>query len=117
MGELYRNLLDELDLKDVVVVGNSIGGWIAAEIAASGTTRLSSAIVIDAVGLEVPGRPVVDFFSLGFDEIALHSYFEPQKFVIDPAALSVEQQQAMAANRRTARRTRSRARRGSAGRR
>jgi pimeloyl-ACP methyl ester carboxylesterase len=101
VGELYRDLLAELGLQDVVVVGNSIGGWIAAEIAASTTARLASAIVIDAVGLEVPGRPVVDFFSLSFEEIARHSYFEPKKFVIDQASLSEEQQQAMATNRQT----------------
>src|SRR4051812_22285383 len=31
LAELYAALLAELDLTDVTVVGNSIGGWIAAE--------------------------------------------------------------------------------------
>jgi pimeloyl-ACP methyl ester carboxylesterase len=99
LAELYANLLEELGLEDVTVIGNSIGGWIAAELAATGTTRVSAAIIIDAVGLEVPGHPIVDFFSLSLQEIALHSYYEPQKFALDPTSLTAEQQQAMAANR------------------
>ena len=35
LGQLYVNLLDQLDLDGVTVIGNSIGGWIAAEIAAA----------------------------------------------------------------------------------
>jgi pimeloyl-ACP methyl ester carboxylesterase len=101
VAELYANLIEKLGLEDVTVIGNSIGGWIAAELAATGTSGVSATIIIDAVGLEVPGHPVVDFFSLSFAEIAQHSYYEPEKFAIDPAALSEEQQGAMAANRAT----------------
>src|SRR5438046_6450995 len=31
LAMLYAALLDELDIWDVTVIGNSIGGWIAAE--------------------------------------------------------------------------------------
>jgi pimeloyl-ACP methyl ester carboxylesterase len=30
LGQLYVSLLDQLDLDGVTVIGNSIGGWIAA---------------------------------------------------------------------------------------
>src|SRR5580693_6637312 len=33
LGAVYASLLRELDLTDVCVIGNSIGGWIAAELA------------------------------------------------------------------------------------
>jgi pimeloyl-ACP methyl ester carboxylesterase len=33
LATVYTALLDALDLRDVTVVGNSIGGWIAAEMA------------------------------------------------------------------------------------
>src|SRR5256886_16307463 len=33
LAQLYVALLDALDLRDVIVVGNSIGGWIAAHMA------------------------------------------------------------------------------------
>ena len=36
LAGLYVELLDLLDVRNVTVVGNSIGGWIAAEIALLG---------------------------------------------------------------------------------
>ena len=33
LAALYVNLLDDLRLEDVTVIGNSVGGWIAAEMA------------------------------------------------------------------------------------
>ena len=37
LAALYQRLIDQLDLADVTVVGNSLGGWIAAEIALPAT--------------------------------------------------------------------------------
>ncbi len=50
-------LLDQLDLSDVTVVGNSIGGWVAAEIAVLRSPRIGGLVLVDAVGIEVPGIP------------------------------------------------------------
>ncbi len=70
LAEVYVGLLDQLDLVDVMVVGNSIGGWIAAEMALVGSPRIGSVVLVDAVGIEVATHPVADFFSLTFPEIA-----------------------------------------------
>jgi len=70
LARLYVALLDTLELTDVTVVGNSIGGWVAAEMALLDSQRVSSVILIDAVGVAVPDHPVVDFFGLTFPEIA-----------------------------------------------
>src|SRR5438270_9438223 len=43
----YLELLERLDLRDVMVVGFSIGGWIAAELAVRDTTRLGSIVLVD----------------------------------------------------------------------
>lgn len=80
---------------DVTVVGNSIGGWIAAEMAVLGSNRVSSYVLVDAVGLEVPGYPVVDFFSLTPAEVAQRSYYDPATFGVDPAKLPPGAQAAM----------------------
>ena len=53
LAALYTALLDRLGLTNVTVVGNSIGGWIAAEIALLGSARISSVILVDAAGIEV----------------------------------------------------------------
>jgi pimeloyl-ACP methyl ester carboxylesterase len=99
LAQLYIALLDRLNLDDVTVVGNSIGGWIAAEMALLDATRISSIELVDAVGIEVPGHPVVDFFTLTFPEIAQRSYYEPDKFRIDPSTMTPQQQAGLAGNR------------------
>ncbi|GAA1698219.1 alpha/beta hydrolase [Kribbella yunnanensis] len=97
----YVGLLDELDLTGVTVVGNSIGGWIAAELALLGSPRVNALVLVDAVGIEVPGHPVADFFNLTFPEIAQLSYHDPARFQIDPTALPPEAQAMLAGNRAT----------------
>jgi pimeloyl-ACP methyl ester carboxylesterase len=46
---VYADLLDRLDVWDVTMIGNSIGGWITAELAPLDSPRVSGAILIDAV--------------------------------------------------------------------
>jgi pimeloyl-ACP methyl ester carboxylesterase len=99
LAALYTRLLDALDLQDVTVVGNSIGGWIAAEMAVLGSGRVSGYVLVDAVGIEVAGHPVPDFFSLTPAEVAQRSYYDPATFGIDPAKLPPAALAAMAGNR------------------
>ena len=40
LAALYVALVDALDLDDVTVVGNSVGGWIAAEVALLRSPRI-----------------------------------------------------------------------------
>jgi pimeloyl-ACP methyl ester carboxylesterase len=101
LAALYIALLAELDLRDVTVVGNSIGGWIAAEMALLDTERISSFVLVDAVGIEVPGHPIADFFSLTLKQVAELSYHDPDRFGIDPSKLSPEALKTMAGNRAT----------------
>jgi pimeloyl-ACP methyl ester carboxylesterase len=99
LARLYTALLDELGLADVTVIGNSVGGWIAGQMAVTGSARITGVVLVDACGIEVPGHPVADFFSLTLDQVAELSYHDPGPFRIDPAAMSAEQRAAMAGNR------------------
>src|SRR6202158_6373315 len=99
LAALYIELLTELDLRDVTVVGNSIGGWIAAEMAVLDTNRISSFVLVDAVAIEVPGHPIADFFSLTPKQVAELSYHDPERFGIDPSKLSTEALAAMGGHR------------------
>ena len=114
LARVYGQLLRDLGLRDVCVVGNSIGGWIAAELAlaqsAAADRRVSSVVLVDAAGLRVDAAPAADFFSLTLDEVFDISYFNPDKFRIDPAALPAERAAAMAANRSRSRCTAARRR-------
>ena len=101
LAQIYARLLDALDLRDVAVVGNSIGGWIAAELAALGSDRISSVTLVNAVGIQVPGHPIADTFSLTPVELSRLSFHDPSKFRFDPSALTEAQRTVMAANRAT----------------
>lgn len=101
LAALYGALLDQLDLADVTVIGNSMGGWITAEIALLKSPRVSGIVLIDAVGIEVPGHPVADFFSLSMDQVFELSFHNPEPFRFDPATLPPAAQ-AVAAGNRTA---------------
>jgi pimeloyl-ACP methyl ester carboxylesterase len=99
LAALYRELLEQLDLHDVTVIGNSIGGWIAAELALLSSTRISSIVLVDAVGIEVEGHPVTDIFPLALDELSRLTYHDPAAFRIDPATMTDAQRAVMAGNR------------------
>src|SRR5438445_8286295 len=94
----YLELLERLDLRDVMVVGASIGGWIAAELAVRDTTRLSSIVLVDAVGIQVEGHAIANVFSLTPDELLALSFHNPAAFRIDPTTLSPERVAMTAAN-------------------
>lgn len=99
LATVYAGLLDVLDLDDVTVIGNSIGGWTAAELALLGSPRVSGVVLVDAVGLAVDTHPIVDFFSLTMDEIADLSYYEPDRYRLDLDALPDAAKAVMAGNR------------------
>ena len=101
LARLYADLLEALDLHDVTVVGNSLGGWVAAELGTLATTRTSGRVLVDAVGIEVPDHPVADFFSLTPQQVAELSYADPARFGLDPSTLPAERLAAMAGNRTT----------------
>jgi len=66
MAYLYLDLLEELELRDVTLVGASFGGWIAAEIATKTTERIARLVMMGAVGVKVGPRDksdVVDIFA------------------------------------------------------
>ena len=102
LAAVYAELLRDLGLSDVCVIGNSIGGWIAAELAlaesAAPDCRVSSVVLVNAAGLQVAAAPAADFFSLTLDQVFDLSYFSPDAFRIDLATLPDDRKAAMAAN-------------------
>jgi pimeloyl-ACP methyl ester carboxylesterase len=95
---LYSALLEDLGLDDVTVIGNSVGGWIAAEMALLDSPRISGIVLIDAVGIAVEGHPVADVSALTVPEIQALSFHDPTPFRVDPAKLPDAQKAIMAAN-------------------
>src|SRR5262245_13632599 len=58
----YVDLLDALGLDAVPMLGTSLGGWIAAEIAALYPARVAKLVLVDAVGIWIDGNPIRELF-------------------------------------------------------
>jgi pimeloyl-ACP methyl ester carboxylesterase len=84
LARAYVALLDRLDLTDVTVVGNSFGGWLAAEIALQRSPRVSGAVIVDGVGIEVEGHPLTDVSGLSAAELRSYSFHDPSKAPVPP---------------------------------
>jgi pimeloyl-ACP methyl ester carboxylesterase len=68
----YLDLVEAMDLQDVTLVGASIGGWIAAELAIRGSDRFNKLVLIDPVGVKLGSReerPIADVFGLTNDDL------------------------------------------------
>ncbi|MGH6981648.1 MAG: alpha/beta fold hydrolase, partial [Stellaceae bacterium] len=67
LAYFYLDLIEQLDLNRVVLVGSSFGGWLAAEIATKASPRLARLVLIDPLGIRVSAEPdnpdIVDFFA------------------------------------------------------
>ena len=72
----YLDLLDALDIRRVPIVGHSLGGMIAAELAAVQPERFTRVVLIAPLGLWDPSHPVLDIFSVSPVELAGAMYFE-----------------------------------------
>src|SRR5262245_42978754 len=66
----YVDLLDVLGLRRVPVVGMSLGGWLAAELAALYPDRVARLVLVDAVGLWLESAPIGELFGTTPPELA-----------------------------------------------
>ncbi|TXN30585.1 alpha/beta fold hydrolase [Lacisediminihabitans profunda] len=109
---LARGYLDALladGLQDVLVIGSSMGGWMALEMAAlAGADEhyanvIAGVAVIDATGITVAGETIADVFSLDARGLAEVAWFEPDRGYRDPSAFTPGQLAAQRANQDTMR--------------
>ncbi|WP_045315048.1 alpha/beta fold hydrolase [Lentzea aerocolonigenes] len=85
LAQHYVAMLDERRLTGVTVLGNSFGGWLAAEIALLGSPRVSRAVIVNGIGVEVEGHPVTDISGFTLAEIQAHSWHDPSKAPVGPS--------------------------------
>ncbi|UWE10492.1 alpha/beta fold hydrolase [Actinacidiphila bryophytorum] len=84
LARAYAAMLEQLGLTGVTVVGNSFGGWLAAEIAALNSPRVTAAVIVDGMGVEVPGHTLLDVRGLSRAELLAHSFHDPAKAPVPP---------------------------------
>jgi pimeloyl-ACP methyl ester carboxylesterase len=104
LSYFYLDLMDQLDLRDTIVVGVSFGAWIAAEIAVKSTARISRLVLANAVGIKVGDREtrdIVDIFATLEGEFNALAYFDPTAGERDYKAMPDAEVAAVARNRET----------------
>ena len=102
LAYLYLDLLAERDHREVVVIGSSLGGWIAAEMAVKCADRLAGLVLVAPLGIKVGDREtrdIPDIFALHPDEVARLQYADPARAAVDYTKLSDDQLTVIARNR------------------
>ena len=91
---LYLDLIARMKLTNVLLVGASFGGWIAAEMAIKTCEHISAIALIDPLGVKIGDRftrDIADFFGLPDAELRARAYVDPTIFVADIAAITDEE--------------------------
>jgi pimeloyl-ACP methyl ester carboxylesterase len=98
----YLDLIEQFGLKQLTLVGSSLGGWTATEIAVRNDTSLKSLILSCPAGIHVKGQPKGDIF-LWPNETLIRNMFHDQKFADAMLApeLTEDQQMELAKNKLT----------------
>ena len=102
LAYLYLDLLEEWDLQDVVVIGSSLGGWIAAEMGVKSTARIAQLVLAAPVGIKVGDREtrdIPDIFVLSEEEVVQLQFHNPSLAAVDYGALSDDELTAIARNK------------------
>jgi pimeloyl-ACP methyl ester carboxylesterase len=73
----YDALLEALELERVHLVGYSLGGWLAAELAVFYPRRFESLTLITPIGLRIPGRPLGDVFAMDPETLFTTMFNDP----------------------------------------
>jgi pimeloyl-ACP methyl ester carboxylesterase len=90
LSYFYLDMLDQIDVRDLTVVGVGLGGWVAAEIAVKNTARMARLVMGNAVGIKVSDRQtrdIADIFALTEPEYLQLVYASPDAGKRDYKAL------------------------------
>jgi pimeloyl-ACP methyl ester carboxylesterase len=102
LAYFYLDFLEALDLRNVVLVGSSFGGWVAAEIAIKSQERLSALVLAGALGVKFAGREtpeIADLFYQTHRDVRTLLYRDGRSDERDYALLSEDALTRIARNR------------------
>ena len=76
----YLDFLKVLGLSRVTIVGSSMGGWIAMEMAVRDTARMKSLVLVSPAGIAAPGVLPADIFLMAPEDL-VRNLFVDEKLV------------------------------------
>jgi pimeloyl-ACP methyl ester carboxylesterase len=89
LAYFYLEFLAAENLRNVNLVGFSLGGWVAAEIAVRNTSRLASLALVASAGLHVGGVKQIDTY-LSTDEERIRGLYCDQTLADQALAATLE---------------------------
>ena len=105
LASFYLDLMDALNLADTVVVGASLGAWIAAAIAVKSTARMARLVLANPIGIKAGDREtrdIADIVAKLEREFIAHAFADPEAGKRDYPARSEDEVTVAARNRETA---------------
>lgn len=104
IAHLHLELLDKLKLQQVNLIGCSVGGWIAAEMATKSPERVRRLVMVGPVGVKLGPADkldIPDIFAMPQADAQKLIYHDPGRAAADVAKMSDEQMAVMFRNRET----------------
>lgn len=101
---IYLELLDRLGIDQIDIVGCSLGGWLACELATKSPQLVRRLVLVGPVGVKtgpVDRLDIPDIFALPQSELEKLLFHDPERMRMDPARLSDEQLAISVRNRET----------------
>jgi pimeloyl-ACP methyl ester carboxylesterase len=74
----YQQLMDDLGIASGHVVGHSMGGMLAAELAAVDSHRVKKLVLVCPAGFWREENPIPDFFSMDLGDLAANLFHDPK---------------------------------------
>jgi pimeloyl-ACP methyl ester carboxylesterase len=78
LAYFYLDVIEAMGLAEIHLVGTSLGGWIAAEIAVRSCAKLATLTLSSAVGIHVKGVPKGDLFMWSREQLIRNLYHDPK---------------------------------------
>jgi pimeloyl-ACP methyl ester carboxylesterase len=79
LAHFYKDMVQELGLEDYVLVGHSVGGWIAAEMAAMDHHNIKGLVLIDAAGVRPEKGEIAEVFMVSADTRLKLGFHDPSQ--------------------------------------
>lgn len=74
----YHELMDELGIPSANIVGHSMGGMLASEVAALDVHRAKKLVLVGPAGFWLDENPIPDFFALDLSELGAYLFHDPK---------------------------------------
>jgi len=76
MAYFYLDFIQQLGLSKICLVGSSMGGWIAMEMAVRSTARLKSLVLVSPAGVATPAAQPADIFLMPPEVLIKNLFFD-----------------------------------------